>query len=129
MSWGSRPFGHTPTEKSPNVNHTTIALVAAKVALGAGLGLGFAVAPQSTAHAAPAGVDAYAWEVGDDNEDGVIEEDESGFSCVDDGNHICGPDNERGVPAGKYDVGGVLMDPWPVDPNAWDGDEYVGGHN
>jgi hypothetical protein len=41
-------------------------------------------------------------------------EDEPGFSCVDDGNKICGPGNEQGVPAGRYDVDGVLVDPWPV---------------
>ena len=66
---------------------------------------------------------------GDDNADGVIEEDESGWSCVDHGNHVCGPGNPQGVPAGRYDLGGVLMDLWPVDPFAWDGDEYVDGYN
>lgn len=42
-------------------------------------------------------------------------EDEPGFSCVTDGNQVCGPDNAEGVPAGRYDEGGVLVDPWPVD--------------
>lgn len=42
-------------------------------------------------------------------------EDESGFSCVDDGNKVCGPDNPAGVPAGLYDEGGVLIDVWPID--------------
>ena len=112
------------------MNHT-ITLVAAKVALGATLALGFLAAPPApAAHADTLGhYDAYAAEVGDDNGDGIVMEDESGWSCVDYGNHVCGPDNERGVPAGKYDVGGVLMDPWPVDPSAWEGDEYVGGYN
>ncbi len=49
---------------------------------GAGLAVGFAAAPHGTAHAAPAGVDAYAYEVGDDNGDGRIDEDESGWDCV-----------------------------------------------
>ena len=53
-------------------------------------------------------------EVGDDNADGIITEDESGWSCVDMGNKVCGPDNSNGVPAGRYDEGGVLIDPWPV---------------
>jgi hypothetical protein len=41
-------------------------------------------------------------------------EDEPGWSCVDDGNKVCGSGNEQGVPAGRYDEGGVLMDPWPL---------------
>lgn len=42
-------------------------------------------------------------------------EDEPGWDCVDSGNRICGPGNPRGVPAGLYDSGGVLVDPWPVN--------------
>lgn len=38
-------------------------------------------------------------------------EDEPGFSCVEDGNRICGPDNPQGVQAGQY-VNGTLV-PWP----------------
>jgi hypothetical protein len=37
-------------------------------------------------------------------------EDEPGFSCVDQGNHICGPGSD--APAGLYDEGGVLIQPW-----------------
>ena len=37
------------------------------------------------------GFDLYAWEVGDDNADGIIEEDESGWDCTTMGNTICGP--------------------------------------
>lgn len=62
-------------------------------------------------------------------------EDEPGWSCVDQGNHICGPDNSNGVPPGCYvplseaerlglaisdrdaDDGGVLFAPWPC--KAW----------
>ena len=43
----------------------------------------------------------------------VLEDDPS-WSCVDMGNHICGPGNSNGVPAGRYDEGGVLVDVWPV---------------
>jgi hypothetical protein len=96
----------------------SIAIVIAKVTLGAGLALGFLASPHGVAHAAPAGVDVYAYEVGDDNGDGVVMEDESGWSCVDDGNKVCGPGNPQGVPAGRYDEGGVLIDPWPVDSYA-----------
>jgi hypothetical protein len=58
--------------------------------------------------------DVYAAEVGDDNANGVVEEDESGWSCVDDGNKICGPGNANGVLPGRYDGGGVLVDAWPL---------------
>ena len=94
------------------MNHA-IALILAKATLGAGLVLGLAAAPHGMAHE-PSWHDAYAAEVGDDNADGIITEDESGWSCVDMGNKVCGPDNSNGVPAGRYDEGGVLIDPWPV---------------
>lgn len=45
-----------------------------------------------------------------------IEEDDPGWSCVDDGNRVCGPGNSNGVPAGCYDDGGVLFAPWPCTP-------------
>jgi hypothetical protein len=93
------------------MNHTTITLVAAKVALDSALALGFAMTPHAMAHD-PSWHDAYAAEVGDDNADGVIDESESGWSCVDNGNKVCGPNNPQGVPAGRYDEGGVLVDPW-----------------
>ena len=44
------------------------------------------------------------------------QEDEPGWSCVDDGNRVCGPANSNGVPAGCYDGGGVLVAPWPCTP-------------
>jgi hypothetical protein len=96
-----------------------IAIIVAKTVLGAGLALGFATAPHGLAHPALTGYDVYAAEVGDDNADGVITEDESGWSCVDNGNRVCGPGNPHGVPAGRYDEGGVLVDPWPVDGYAY----------
>jgi hypothetical protein len=92
-----------------------ISIVIAKTVFGAGLALGFAAMPHALAHTdTVAGYDAYAAEVGDDNADGVITEDESGWSCVDNGNRVCGPGNQQGVPAGRYDEGGVLIDAWPV---------------
>lgn len=54
------------------------------------------------------GFDLYAWEVGDDNADGVITEDEYGWDCATMGNMICGPS---------------------IDPAAWDLGAYVGGYN
>lgn len=42
-----------------------------------------------------------------------IQEDQIGWSCVDDGNRICGPNNAEGKPAGCYDDGGVLVAAWP----------------
>ena len=68
----------------------TFALVIAKATLGAGLALGFATMPHAMAHE-PGWHDAYALEVGDDNADGTIEEDESGWDCREMGNRICGP--------------------------------------
>lgn len=44
-------------------------------------------------------------------------EDEQGWSCVDDGNHVCGPDNAEGKPAACYDDGGVIVALWPC--TAW----------
>ena len=92
MSWVSTPFGHDTTNRlGPNMNHA-LALLLAKGVLGTGLVVGLAVAPHApTAHAAPAGVDAYAYEVEDDNGDGIIMEDESGWDCT-----------AQGVPAGDY---------------------------
>lgn len=68
-----------------------IAAIAAKVALGATL----VFTPHThVANAAPL-------------------EDSPAWSCVDDGNRICGPGNANGAPAGCYDVGGVLVAAWP----------------
>lgn len=84
--------------------------------LGAGVVLGLVAAPHGTAHIGTVvGYDAYTAEVGDDNGDGVVSKDESGWSCVDDGNRVCGPGNGQAVPAGRCDEGGVLVDPWPVN--------------
>lgn len=44
-------------------------------------------------------------------------EDEPAWSCVDDGNRVCGPNNANHVPAGCYDDGGVLWKAWPCE--AW----------
>jgi hypothetical protein len=96
------------------MNHFATVVIA-KTVLGAGLVLGLAAAPNSMAHdVAVAHYDVFAYEVGDDNGDGVVAEDESGWSCVDDGNKICGPGNPQGAPAGRYDEGGVLIDAWPL---------------
>ena len=79
----------------------SLALVIAKATLGGGLALGFVAAPHApAAHAEPIGVDVYAYEVGDDNGDGIVMEDESGWSCVDNGDRRCGPGNDNGVAAG-----------------------------
>lgn len=45
------------------------------------------------------------------------QEDQPGWSCVDDGNRVCGPGNDEGKPAGCYDDGGVLFAVWPCE--AW----------
>ena len=66
------------------------ALVVADFLLGASLAFGLA-----RAHADP-----------------YCMEDQPCWSCVDDGNRICGPDNPQGVPPGLYDEGGLLAVPW-----------------
>lgn len=43
----------------------------------------------------------------------TINEDDPGWSCVDDGNRICGPGNAQGAPAACYDEGGVIVAVWP----------------
>ena len=69
-----------------------VTLVIAKAVLGAGLALGFLTTPHgAAAHADTIDhYDAYAAEVGDDNADVVIMEDESGWDCATMGNRICG---------------------------------------
>lgn len=71
--------------------------------------VGLPTAVEATAHA---DTTASVSIPGDDNNDGVVDEDESGWYCVDMGNRTCGPDNPWGVPAGQYDEGGVLVTPW-----------------
>jgi hypothetical protein len=41
------------------------------------------------------------------------EEDQPGWSCVHDGNRICGPGNAEGAVAGCYQDDGTLVVPWP----------------
>lgn len=53
----------------------------------------------------------------DDKTHQAITEDDPRWSCVDDGNKVCGPGNSNGVPAGCYDDGGVLVAEWPC--KAW----------
>lgn len=55
--------------------------------------VGIALSPVQLALAdVPTAVaDVYAWEVGDDNGDGFIAEDESGWDCTSMGNRRCGP--------------------------------------
>jgi hypothetical protein len=94
---GIGPLGSAtqhPKELSMNRTLTPLAVLAAKASIGAALALGFTAAPH--AHAT------------------TVMEDDPSWSCVDDGNKVCGPGNANGVPAGRYDEGGVLIDPWPV---------------
>ncbi len=44
-------------------------------------------------------------------------EDDQGWSCVDDGNRVCGPGNSEGKPAACYYDGGVIVALWPCE--AW----------
>lgn len=97
----------------PSTTGDRIVTVAAGILIGFAIGVptGAAITAANENHAAPA-------------------EDEPGFSCVDDGNRICGPGNAEGKPAGCYDTGGVLVAPWPchlvVNPATGEGDVYTG---
>lgn len=42
----------------------------------------------------------------------AVTEDSPLWDCTMMGNHICGPGNSNGVPAGCYDQGGVMVKPW-----------------
>lgn len=59
----------------------------------------------------------------------TCEEDQPCWSCVDDGNRICGPGNPEGKPAACYDQGGVIVALWPcfvvVDPHTGESDVYT----
>lgn len=85
--------------------------LAAGVLIGAALGIPIGPALIAQAQAAPM-------------------EDEPGWSCVDNGNRICGPNNAEGKPAACYDDGGVIVAPWPchvvVDPATGEADVYTG---
>jgi hypothetical protein len=104
------------------------ALLMVKVAFGASLALGLS----SMAHAAPSVGQVSEIEVESDGsvfvtdqagvtrhellENGTwraVTEDDEQWSCVDDGNHVCGPQNDEQKPAGCYDDGGVLVAQWP----------------
>ena len=97
-----------------------IALTLATPALGLTLALGLELSPAVHAHhddtiSAQEGIwpcttDAYARELGDDDCDGIIREDESGWDCQIMGNGICGPDAV-------------------IDAAAFDRGAYVGGFN
>lgn len=75
-------------------------LLAGKAVFGATMAIGLTMAPgTASAHSPIAPM-----------------EDEPGWSCVDDGNRVCGPDNAEGKPAGCYDDGGVMEFAWPCTP-------------
>ncbi|BCP41456.1 hypothetical protein MINTMi27_15490 [Mycobacterium intracellulare] len=128
----------------------------AHIAAIAGLCAGIASFGARMAHEAPithtaVGASAAAASKATDLGDllGVCQEDEPCWSCVDDGNRVCGPGNANHVPAGCYDDGGVLEFTWPCSPwrpedgyrhadgsvtlasgpNAYDEGAYVGGYN
>lgn len=42
-----------------------------------------------------------------------VTESDTEWSCVDDGNRVCGPQNAEGKPAACYDQGGVIVAVWP----------------
>ncbi|WIF20595.1 hypothetical protein SEA_JFLIX2_105 [Rhodococcus phage Jflix2] len=62
-------------------------IILAAIAAGTiGLGVGIAIVPvQAPATVTPVAI------TGDDNSDGIIDEDESGWNCETMGNRICGP--------------------------------------
>ena len=61
--------------------------------------------------------------------DPTLEEDDIGWSCIDNGNRVCGPTNEQGFEAGCYNDQEVLVAPWPchVVTNANGSSDVYGG--
>lgn len=82
-----------------------IAATTAVWTLGGSLALGFVASPAIHAHP-----HVYAQQQ-------QPEEDSPEWSCVDDGNRVCGPGNSNGALAGCYDEGGVLVAVWPCEPH------------
>jgi hypothetical protein len=109
-----------PKEIGTKHMNGTFALLIAKAAFGASLALSFAAMPHAVAHT---GYDAYAAEVGDDNADGIITEDESGWDCRVMGNRICGPDAV--LPDGSIAVPGDYTTVHPDGTPAWPTGEYA----
>lgn len=79
-----------------HLTRATIAVVAAELAMAGSIAVSGIIGLHGHAQASPG-----------------LQEDDPGWSCVDDGNRVCGPGNEQGVPAGCYDEGGVLVAVWP----------------
>lgn len=50
---------------------------------------------------------------GSDDQWRDVTESDTEWSCVDDGNRTCGPQNAEGKPAACYDEGGVIVALWP----------------
>jgi hypothetical protein len=89
-----------------------VGIVAIKVGFGASLAFGFGHGLVGTAYA-----DTSTAAIDQGIADGESEEDEPGWSCVDDGNRVCGPNNTEGKPAACYADGGVIVALWPC--SAW----------
>ena len=65
-----------------------------------------------------AGAAVGAMLLADPEASGAPQEDDPGWSCVDQGNRVCGPlSDDYGHTPGCYDDGGVLVELWPCD--AW----------
>ena len=102
------------------MNRPAITLVIAKVALGASLALGFAAMPHALAHTDTiAGYDAYA--AGRATTTATASsEGESGWSCVDDRNKVCGPNNPQGfVLTAVLGIAGAFVSTWIGQSIGW----------
>ena len=99
------------------MNHA-LALLLAKGVLGTGLvGRPRGHTARHSSRRTRRGVDAYAYKVGDDNADGIVMEDESGFDCRVMGNLRCGPGAT--LPGGSLAIPGDYS-----NPNCWPGATY-----
>ena len=85
-----------------NFNRLAIAAITAGLC---GIGIGYASAP---ANDAPADTTRVAI-AGDDNSDGIIDEDESGWNCRTMGNRICGPADNSVDECVNYTIGSLAI--------------------
>lgn len=80
-------------------------LVIAAIAAGlCGIGIGYASAPVTVETSAAPAILA-----GDDNRDGIIDEDESGWNCETMGNGICGPADYSIDECANYTIGSFAI--------------------
>lgn len=105
------PLCHNATQRQPLANTRLPCIVGfvnfSRVIASVAITFAAFIGTSSPAFASPI--------AGDDNADGIITEDESGWDCTTMGNGVCGPGN--GVQAGQYGNGNLV--PWQGPAPTW----------